>query len=316
MNIKLYRASSLKYTPFDDFVEGDLDYLKEKGIMMTSSLKEADVIVSQNTKHFKKYFFKALFGKKLLIWTTEPRFCKVFTSKTKLLGLVDCNIMNLYTQDIFINSISIHCYLINKSLKPLDNDFKFNSKKTIALMSYYKGINAAPFIRNGENIDLIALRSKIALEGAKLGSIDVFGKGWPSGISKEDSRDGAWGVRKPELLKNYNFNFCFENTATHNYMTEKIWDSISNYCLPIYYGKHTNAYSLFPENSFIDYSKFNSPKELFDYIDNMSSEEFVCRMNKCIDVYNHISSQNPELAKKERKKVLDKIVEKVKLMCH
>ena len=30
MSIKLYKASSFSYTPFANFIEGDLDYLKEK----------------------------------------------------------------------------------------------------------------------------------------------------------------------------------------------------------------------------------------------------------------------------------------------
>ena len=66
--------------------------------------------------------------------------------------------------------------------------------------------------------------------------------GWPKGVSKEDSREGDWVERKKQLLDNYHFNLSFENTAAYNYMTEKIWDSIENYCLPIYYGKHTNVY--------------------------------------------------------------------------
>ncbi len=94
-------------------------------------------------------------------------------------------------------------------------------------------------------------------------------------------------------------------------MTEKIWDSIENYCLPIYYGKQTNAYSLFPKNSFIDYSNFESPSELFDFISKMNNEEFVQRMNKCITVYNGISSKGNDFVKKERQKMLDKIIEKV-----
>ena len=120
-------------------------------------------------------------------------------------------------------------------------------------MSYYKGLNTEPIYIEGSNRDLISLRTKIALEGNKIGLMDVFGKGWPVSISKEDSRDGDWVHRKSELMKAYNFNLCFENTASFNYMTEKIWDSIENYCLPIYYGKHTNVYGLFPKHSF---SKF------------------------------------------------------------
>ena len=224
--------------------------------------------------------------------------------------------MNIYTRNIFLTNLSIHCALINKKLKSFDGDFELKSRKIIALMSYYLGLNAPRLIKDGENIDLIALRSQIALEGSKEGFIDVYGNGWPDGVSKEDSRNGDWGTRKKRLLKNYNFNLCFENTAVYNYMTEKIWDSIENYCLPIYFGKHTNAYELFPENSFIDYSNFNTPTELFNFISTMSVTEYISRLNKCIMVYNSISEQGEKLVINERRKMLDEIIKKVSHICN
>jgi len=310
--IKLYKASSFNFTPFDDFMEGDLQFLEDYNINIVSSPKEADIIISQNLKYLKKYFWRTVFGKKFLIWTVEPRFNTSFIPiKSFLFGLIKYHIMNIYTNDIFVSNISIHCSLINKKLNLIDGNFGLISKKIIALMSYYKGLEAPALIKNGKNIDLVSLRSKIAVEGSKKGVIDVFGKGWPDNISLEDSREGNWSVRKGELMKKYNFNLCFENTAAYNYMTEKIWDSISNYCLPIYYGKYTNVYQLFPKNSFIDYSEYNSPTDLFNYIENISSDEFITRLNKCIKVYNSISEQGKVLVDIERKKTLNKIIKKV-----
>ncbi|MWB94512.1 glycosyl transferase [Flavobacterium sp. GA093] len=310
--IKLYKASSFRYTPFDDYQPGDLDYLKKNNISIVTDIKEADVIISQNFKFLKKHFWRVIFGNKFLVWTLEPRFDTHFVSKEKyLLGLVKCHFMNIYTRDVFVTNISIHCRKINRILEFLPDDFLLESNKIGTLMSYYKGIEASPLICNNENIDLIALRSEIALAGNKAMVMDVYGKGWPKGISKEDSRDGDWVGSKDKILNKYNFNLCFENTASFNYMTEKIWDSIQNYCLPIYYAKNTNAYEIFPEDSFIDYADFNSPNELFDFVNNMKSEEFVIRMNKCIQVYNAISEKGISLVNSEREKTLNKIVLKL-----
>lgn len=310
--IKLYKASSFKYTPFENFEEGDLAYLNQNNIVIVTNVNEANVIISQNLKFLKKYFWRVLFGKQFLIWTVEPRFDTHFNSSKKyLLGLLKCHFMNIYTKDIFVTNISIHRKKINKTLELLSEDFLLSSKKIVVLMSYYKGTEAPPLIYKGENIDLIALRSKIALEGNKKNLIDIYGKGWPKGVSIEDTRDGDWGTSKISILNKYNFNLCFENTAAHNYMTEKIWDSIENYCLPIYYGKNTNAYEIFPKNSFIDYADFKSQEDFFSFITNISSQEFVMRMNKCLKVYNSISEKGTSLIKDERKKTLDKIVEKL-----
>lgn len=311
--INLYKASSFKYTPFDDFVSGDLKFLRENDIYIVDSFKEADIIISQNYKHLKKYFFKGFLRKKFLIWTLEPRFDTHLKSPIKLFfGLFNCYVMNVYTKDVFTSNLAFHAAMINKKLKELPNDFKLNTKKIIALMSYFKGVNSEPLYVQGSNRDLISLRSKIALEGHKLGLLDICGRGWPKGISKEDSRDGDWGLRKAELMKPYSFNLCFENTAAYNYMTEKIWGSIENYCLPIYYGKHTNVYKLFPENSFIDYSIFKMPSELFEFIEKMSSEQFIERMNLCIAVYNSIKLKGEDFVKQERERMLSSLVKEIK----
>jgi hypothetical protein len=309
--IRLYKASSFAFTPFENFVAGDLDFLKENNIEIVNNIKDADIIISQNYKYIKKHFWRGLFGKKFLIWTLEPRFDMNFSNQiTVFFGLFKCDIMNVYTRDVFVSNLSIIVQAINKNLAFLPKDYKVKSRKVISLMSYYKGINEPKLMKDGVNIDLIALRSKIALEGSESKIMDVYGKGWPKGISKEDSREGDWVTRKQQLLNNYDFNLCFENTASYNYMTEKIWDSIENYCLPIYYGGNTNIYEIFPENSFIDYAEFDSPKALFDFVNTISDIEFTERMNACIDVYNSISKQGLELAKLERNKMLDSIVKK------
>jgi len=312
MSIKLFKASNFSYTPFNDYAAGDLEYLQRHDISFTDNPGDADVIISQNYKHFKKYFWRGLFGKKFLIWTLESRFDTHFDPKKKVLfGLAECHFMNVYTRDVFVSNITFNTHHINKKLNYLEEDFKIKSRKVVGLMSYYKGIDAPALLHNNHNIDLIALRSKIGIQGSRLQKMDVYGKGWPDGISKEDSREGDWVNRKQTLLENYNFNLCFENTAAYNYMTEKIWDSIENYCLPVYYGKHTNVYSIFPEQSFIDYSEFDSPKALFDFIDKMTDSEFVNRMNKCISVYNSVSESHEALGKSERIHMLDKIVLKL-----
>jgi hypothetical protein len=107
---------------------------------------------------------------------------------------------------------------------------------------------------------------------------------------------------------------CFENTASPNYVTEKIWDSIRSYSLPIYYGKGTNIYDLLSSDSFIDYALFESPQQLFSFIMNISDEEYINRMNNCIDVYNSISKNHEVIYHSERLSVLDAIVKKIDLI--
>lgn len=311
--IKVYKVKSFAHTPFNN--DEDLQYLLKKGIILTENIYDADVLISQNLKHLKKYFWKFYNSKKYLVWTLEPRFDINFNSSKKFFfGLINCHFMNVYTKDVFTSNLTYTAHIVNKKLENVSKDYSINNRKIIALMSYYKGVRTPKLIKDGRDIDLIKLRSEIALKGFAMGIVDVIGKGWPIGISNEDSRDGNWFDRKKNLLKPYFFNLCFENTIAKNYMTEKIWDSIENYCLPIYYGKGSTAYELFPKDSFIDYSMFNNPSELFDFIYNISDEEYIDRINKCINIYNSISNNGDNFVKNERKKALDKIVDKLNLI--
>lgn len=312
-NIKVFLIKSFAFTPFSN--EDDLHYLKKNGVVVTDNIREADVLVSQNLKHLKKYFWNFFSKKKYLVWTFEPRFDINFFPQKKLLGgAVTCHFMNVYTEDVFTSGLTFHAQYINKKLMPLSENYRIPDRRIVALISFFKGPDTPPLQRNNENIDLISLRSIIALEGYHNGILDIYGKGWPGNIATEDSREGNWKGRKFEILEGYSFNLCFENTITINYITEKIWDSIGSYCLPIYFGKGNNIYNIFPKDSFLDYSKFNSPNELFAYIENMSDIEFVDRMNKCISVYNKISNQGSAFVWEKRKESLDKIVEKVRMI--
>lgn len=307
--IKLFKVKSFAYTPFED--PKDLEYLERNGVIVTDDIRQADIILAQNIKHLRRFFLQNLFNKKFLIWTLEPRFNMSFVSNRSVIpGLLKCHYMNIYTEDVFTSITTFHAHKINHKLNRVEGRQEIPNRKIVTLISFFGGINAPPLLRDGKNIDLIALRTKIALEGHKHGVVEIFGRGWPAGISKEDSRSGDWPARKRQIITDYSFNLCFENTVAWNYVTEKIWDSIESYSLPIYYGEGTNIYSVFPKKSFIDYSDFKEPQELFEFIGNLSAHEYADRMNRCIEVYNSISSKGDEYVWLERKKSLDMIIEK------
>lgn len=311
--ICVFLVKPMPYTPFGGFNPIDIPYFESNDIKIVENIKEADVLVGGHRKFLKPYFRKYLRKKKYLIWTQEPRFDVSFRPfRKELVGLVTCHVMNLYTEDVFVSPLSFHAQLIQEELALLPDDFTLPNRTVIGLMSYFKGLKTASVYKNGEDIDLIKTRTEIALAGQKEGRFHVYGKGWPEGVSKEDSRSGDWVTRKKELLENYYFNLCFENTSTTYYVTEKIWDSIANYCLPIYFGKHNGIYEVFPKDSFIDYSIFKNPKELFSFIKNLSDADYRDRMNACIKVYQSIKSKGAVFAQEERQKSLQAIVDKLK----
>ncbi|WP_158308613.1 glycosyltransferase family 10 domain-containing protein [Christiangramia forsetii] len=225
--------------------------------------------------------------------------------------------MNIYTGDVFVNNVTYQekRFKNNSKLDLLNRDFEISNKKVAALMSYYNGGKTSKVIVDGNNIDLIRKRSDIAQYLLSENMIDIYGQGWPKSISIEDSRFTDRHSRKKDILKNFNFNLCFENTVYPKYITEKIWESIENYCLPIYYGgSKSSIYEVFPKRSFIDYSEIESPRKLMELIKNISKEEFIERLNICLLVYNSFCEKPDEYWQCTRETKLDNIVKRCNLM--
>ena len=268
-------GKSLDYL-FRVFMENPL--LKKYNIELTDEIVEADIIIEP----FLSCILKNIhLNKKFLLWTCEPFFDtnkkNVITVKNKNIHIINC-----YTGDIYMNNFFFF-YTIehNPFGKNFINKFvpkKILHRKIVAIMTYDTKTSRK-------------LRTAIALEGHKKGIIDIYGTAWPKGISKGDSRAThrsgkeviTYCHTKPLILKNYDFCLAFENSIIPYYVTEKLWHAIANFTLPIYLGNKW-IYETFPENSFIDYAKFKSNDELFDFIKNITIDEYNERLLKCINV--------------------------------
>lgn len=317
--IRIFKIGHLPYTPFDqNFSKDDLFYLNKKGIKITRNKNKADIFVAGNHRSLKNFILKNPGKKNYLIWAQEPRFSTTsYSTYYPFFVFPKVHVMNIYTCDVFVNNVTYQeKRFINKSkLDLLNKDFELLNRRVAALMSYYNGGKTSKLIVDGRNIDLIKKRSDIAHHFLSVNMIDIYGQGWPEGVSLEDSRFSDRHRRKTEILKNYNFNLCFENTVYSNYITEKIWESIENYCLPIYFGgQKSSIYEIFPLKSFIDYSDFEDPENLLRFIMNMSTEDYINRLNKCIIVYNSFIDKPKEFWEDTKKAMLDNIINKCKYM--
>lgn len=317
--INIFKIGHLPYTPFDEnFSKNDLLYLNKKGIKITNNKNNADIFIAGNHRSLKKFILKNPRRTNYLIWAQEPRFSTTSSSiYYPFFIFPKVHVMNIYTGDVFINNVTYQeKRFLNKSfLSLLNKDFKLSNRRIAALMSYYNGGKTSRLIVDGGNIDLIKKRSDIAHHLLSENMVDIYGQGWPKGISIEDSRFTDRHTRKKDILTNYNFNLCFENTVYPKYITEKIWESIENYCLPIYYGgSKSSIYEIFPRKSFIDYSEIENPKKLTTLIKNMTEEEFIERLNVCLIVYNSFCEKSDGYWQYTRKTMLDNIIKRCNLI--
>ena len=209
--------------------------------------------------------------------------------------------MNVYSGNVFLNNLhflgSYHydfsndlgINLRNPPAIPLTVE-QLNAKKKFCVAVFaYRDPKKSELIINGTNVDLNARRQELAYFMYQRDKADIVGGNWPQFVQTKESSGfdnghTTWWDRKINLLQDYKFNICFENTISPYYCTEKIWHAIAGGCLPIYYGEGTSIYETFPENSFIDAANFTSNKDLLHFLENLSPLEHVKRYNTCLKV--------------------------------
>ena len=163
--------------------------------------READLVVCGTFKKLLIYMLRFGGRKKYLLWTIEPRFSKHFTDKVKHPLLPIFHVMNIYTGILENNYLWVpksNEKIVGKKL------LKFTNKRIVSLMTYQAG-NQWTLLYQGMDLDLCNLKTEIALEGRKQGIFDIYGRGWPDGISLGQSRGENWREKKASILDQYHF---------------------------------------------------------------------------------------------------------------
>lgn len=133
--------------------------------------------------------------------------------------------------------------------------------------------------------ELYSKRIEAMASLAKLGVVDLYGRGWAKWWSRASMWMPYWKNRKTlmsiykgaceskyEVLSQYKFCLCFENMAMKGYVTEKIFDCLYAGTVPLYLGA-TDIQDLIPEDIYIDCRKFSSWQEMYRAVECISSHE-------------------------------------------
>lgn len=139
-----------------------------------------------------------------------------------------------------------------------------------------------------KNLCLIASQKKYA-QGHKIrhAIADTIGNRYEIDLYGRKYKEFPEGA-KVDFLKDYRFEITLENSKLVNYFTEKIIDAFRVGTVPIYWGC-PNISDFFNPDGII---AFNSGKELKNILNDLSLEEYNCRMPAI--------RENFELAKKWR----------------
>jgi alpha(1,3/1,4) fucosyltransferase len=97
---------------------------------------------------------------------------------------------------------------------------------------------------------------------------------------------------KLAVFRQYKFSICYENAhGIMGYISEKIFDSLAAGCIPVYWGA-PNILDFVPEDCFIDKRKFETYEALYDFMANMTEEEYNRRVSA---IKSYLSSPLHEL---------------------
>jgi hypothetical protein len=81
-------------------------------------------------------------------------------------------------------------------------------------------------------------------------------------------------LEKFDVIKKYNFYYCYENTIGINgYVSEKIFDCLYSGVVPIYWGA-PNVQDLIPYKCYIDGERFKREEDTYEFIKNMRYETY------------------------------------------
>lgn len=124
---------------------------------------------------------------------------------------------------------------------------------------------------------------------AKLGVVDLYGRGWKRWWSRTSCWLPYWQNRrclmsiyqgecdsKYEVLSRYQFCLCFENMAMKGYVTEKLFDCLYVGTIPVYWGAPDIA-ELIPSATYIDARQFSSWQEMWGVLQKMNEDEIHAR---------------------------------------
>lgn len=269
---------------FEAFISQD--ELSKKLIFLVEQPEDAGIICCALFREILPFIETYGNSKKYLIWCNEPVWM--------LPEVVDYATLSSYCLEKYAVNVSVMSYHSESFSKVSDIFLGSYSYKPISFspvpyferhdrIVYLAGARDSDYYENSIQSNFSSLnryRTRLALELHSSNNIDIFGKDWPPGVSIGESRSGDWVSSKLDLIKNYKFCLAIENTAASGYISEKIFQPISTWTLPIYYGgDNSSIYSIFPKNSFVDIFQYTSASELVNALNSIGEAEFFDRLS-------------------------------------
>jgi len=118
-------------------------------------------------------------------------------------------------------------------------------------------------------------------ERKPLGQFDLYGLNpmVSSELYKGSIPGHPLGYEKLNVLNQYRFCICFENSYINGYITEKIFSCFAAGCIPVYIGA-PNVVNYIPKDCFIDYRDFSGPEDLYTFLTSMPESVYLSYISR------------------------------------
>jgi len=229
---------------------------------------------------YKNCLKKGLRSKLLFIWG-EGSVVDVYFNHDDIKNKFNCI---LTWKNNYLDNIKFFKYYLPISRSyPLIPKLKFNDKKLILNISMNKS-SKSKYELYSKRRDSIRYFEKYHPS-----DFDLYGYGWDK---NEFPSYKGMVKNKVDVLPFYKFCLCYENNmGEDDYITEKIFDAMRSNTVPIYWGA-PNIDSYVDPGAFIDRRKFNSDKELAEYICSMTEDMYI---KIILNIENYLQSDSFKL---------------------
>jgi alpha(1,3/1,4) fucosyltransferase len=265
----------------------DINSIKDSKIVIYNDMPEVLPNKEDINKSYLLIFESELIKPENWNMTNHKYFNKIFTWDDRIVDnkkYFKINFSHLFPSNINkdLSKKEKLCTLIAGN-KRVNHSLELYSKRVEAIKWFEKNY-PKDFNFYGIGWDEFTLNSKyIRFAFRKLRLSKLLKPNFPSYKGKIDS--------KKEVLEKYKFAICYENARDiDGYITEKIFDCFFAGCIPIYWGAN-NIIDHIPKECFIDKREFDSYEKLYEFITNISDEEYL----KYLDaIENYLNSSKAD----------------------
>lgn len=243
----------------------DRGYIVEE-VRSLAGLHDASFIITYDVPRRDLYFLRQYDPAKCILVAWEPPIVKSYNYQPEYHALYSKVLT--WNGSLVDNQKYFKCfYTVHRSM--IEDVPAFDEKKFCVLINR-QNESSHPSSLLAKRMDAIHFFERQAPH-----QFDLFGDGW----------DARWRVTrgpiggndkfndKIEVMKNYKFCICYENSREQGYVTEKIFDCFRAGCIPIYWGA-PDVTDHIPTSCFIDAQSFSSFSELYNHISKITKEEY------------------------------------------